>query len=92
MPAGLTRHFFRGSVFRLLGKLEPAKRAWLYGVITARECHLRRVHSNTAPSLAASRRIMTNWIRRRPTWRSRLWSPTRPRRQHVNGPVQREPD
>jgi len=92
MPARLTGHFFRGSVHRLLAKPEPAKQAWLYGVVVARERHLRREYGDSAPTLAASRKVMRNWIQRRPVWRSRLRSPLRPRRQNANGPDQREPD
>jgi len=91
MPARLTRHLFRGSVHRLLAKPTPLKRAWLYSIIAARERHLRRLHGDAAPLLESSRRIMRNWVQR-PTWRSRLRSPVRRRRRHVNGPDQREPD
>jgi len=92
MPGRLTRHLFRGTLQRLLSKAVPIKRAWLFSVISARERQLRRRYGDQAPSLVHSRRIMMNWVRRRPSVRSRLRSPIRRQAGNANGPDQREPD
>ena len=107
IPSRLALHLFQGTIAELLSKPMVVQRAWLHGVLTARERHIRRTGGEITDGLQASRRVMMNWVfTRRSTNRSRLSASRRRRRratmedrhsraiqlQEAAGPDQREPD
>ena len=93
LRARIAQHYFRGGINRLLSRPTPSKKAWIYGITTARERQVRRRHGDSAVALESSRRLMMKWVVRRPPRLSCRLAPVRRRHgSNANGPDQREPD